>query len=133
MKKKFLILCSICLGILISHGNAFSQSTTICFDLNITDNCSGEWPGYYTERVTIIFGGNSYCGHTFYNLSSGPNNDLSYDCSDLPIDGSSPQYAISAYVCRQQENPTCCGSNTTIQYYYSRLDDCDIPLSVTLN
>ena len=116
-----------------SFTSLVSAQTTICFDLKITDNCSGEWNGYYTTRVSVLYMGNSYCGHTFYNLNSGTTNDLSYSCSDLPLDYLSPVYTVAVTVCRQQENSDCCGSDTEGPMNYYELDDCDYLLDVTLN
>jgi len=110
-----------------------SAQTTICFDLKISDNCSGEWNGYYTARVSVLYLGSNYCVHTFYNLSTGTTNDLSYSCSDLPLDYLSPVYTVAVTVCRQEENPECCGSDQNGTWHYYELDDCSIDLDVTLS
>lgn len=132
MKKKTTFSGILTMGLLMCCFSTLGQST-ICFDLTINDECFGAWNGYYTARVSVTIGGNTYCNQIFDNLDDGTTNDLSYICSGLPIDGSMPLYTVSVTVCRQEENSQCCGSDTQGPYYYSRLDDCDIPISVTLN
>jgi len=132
MKKLITALALVTIGCFALNHSVYSQ-TTICFDLNITDNCSGQWYGFYSARVSVIFGGNAYCITTINNLVEGENKNLSYDCSECPIDGSSPLYTINVAVCRQMENPTCCGSDSDGPMYYSVLDDCTAQLDVTLN
>jgi len=128
MKYKIVFLFLFCLSL-----TGISSGQTVCFDLKITDNCSGEWPGYYTARVSVLYMGNSYCGHTFTNLSTGTTNDLSYSCNDLPLDYISPVYTVTVTVCRQQEDPDCCGSDQSTLMHYYELDDCDYLLDVILS
>lgn len=129
IKYKIVLLALLCLCFAVTSN----EQTTVCFDSKITDNCSGEWNGYYTARVSVLYMGDSYCGHTFYNLSSGTTNDLSYSCSDLPLDYLSPVYTVAVTVCRQEENPECCGSDQNGLWHHYELDDCTIDLDVTLS
>lgn len=134
MKKQILLLVILASFSLVFVDGATAATTNPCFDLTITDNCSGEWTGYYTARVTISFGGNEYCSTTIYNLSAGPNSDLTYSCDDLPIEEASPCYVINVTVCRQQENPTCCGSNSSGLLTYAQLENCSVTsISVILH
>jgi hypothetical protein len=132
MKKRKLITGSLAFGLFFCVFAGIGQST-VCFDLTITDNCFGAWNGYYTARVSVTMGGSTYCNHIFENLDDGTTNNLTYDCSGLPIDGTMPLYTVTVTVCRQEDNSQCCDSDTQGPFYYSRLDDCDIALSVTLN
>jgi len=107
----------------ISYGQP--ETTTVCISLYITDDCSGEWNGYYYARVSVSHGGEYYCQHTFYNLDDKYQYDeLSYDCVDLPYEYYSPAYTIYVTVCRQEENSTCCDSDSKPSLYYYNLDDC---------
>ncbi|MBL7138148.1 MAG: hypothetical protein ISS17_05205 [Bacteroidales bacterium] len=133
MKKLLTVLALVTLGCFALNTSVFSQ-TTICFDLNITDNCSGQWYGYYTARVSVTFGGNEYCSTTINDLSEGWNLDLSYECSELPIEEQNPCYIINVTVCRQELLPTCCGSKSSNSLSYSDLESCSTPqINVTLN
>lgn len=133
MKSYFLKIVFLALFSLTFAGISSGQSIDVCFDLNITDDCSGEWNGKYAARVSVVYSGNSYCVHTFYNLSDGTTNDLTYSCSELPLDYISPVYTVTVPVCRQEEDPECCGSDQEGPMHYYDLDDCDYTLDVTLS
>ena len=133
MKKIIVGLVLVALGCFAFQNNTYSQ-TNICFNLNITDGCSGEWPGYYAARVSVTFGGSDYCNTTIYDLSDGDNDELTYECSELPIEEKDPCYVINVTVCRQELDPTCCDSDSSLSLTYAQLESCLTPqLSVTLS
>jgi len=132
MKKVCITFILVILGCFVLNNSAYSQ-TNICFDLNITDNCTGQWNGYYTARISVTFGGSNYCSTSIEDLSAGWNYNLSYECSELPIEEQSPCYIINVTVCRQELLPTCCGSKSSNSLSYAQLTGCGIPIYVTLN
>lgn len=111
----------------ISNGQS-----TVCFDLHITDNCSGEWNGKYAARVSVRYLGNDYCQSTIYNLDAGWNYNQGYTCTDLPVDYYTPVYYIYVTVCRQEEDPTCCDTEFIGPMNYNKLSDCDNQILVSL-
>jgi len=131
MKKLLTVLALVTIGCFAFNNTLFSQ-TTICFDLKITDDCIGQWSGYYIARITVSYGGNEYCNTSIEDLSVGWNYDLSYNCNNLPYDEYYGDYQINVTVCRQELLPTCCGSRSSTTMYYSNLDDCDTPIEVLL-
>jgi hypothetical protein len=120
-----LLLPTICLLGFAGISYAQPETTTVCISLYITDNCSGEWNGYYYASVTVYHGGEYYCRHTFYDLNDGVQyNDLEYECDDLPIEYYTPSYTIYVTACRQEQNSTCCDTGYKSSLFYGDLPSC---------
>jgi hypothetical protein len=120
-----LLFIGICLIGFAGISKGQPENTPVCISLYITDNCSGQWNGYYFATVTVYHGGEFYCRHTFYNLDDGYEyEELSYDCTDAPIEYYTRSYTIYVRVCRQEENPSCCDEGSKGPMFWNDLDDC---------
>jgi hypothetical protein len=129
MKSKTKVLIVVICYCLFSITQTIGQ--TICFDLNITDNCGTPWSGKYSASVSVYMNNELKCSHTFYNLGLS-SSDLSFECTNLPLNYTQPVYEIKVDACRTQTPPTCCGHGTSGAIYYSDLTDCDTGIDVTI-
>jgi hypothetical protein len=114
MRKIFITFAFVAIAML-AFNKGSTASTTIDFNMNLTDNggtgCSVPYNGYYYIRVHIIVDGSEICQHSQNNVTSGLN-DITWVC-DVDLSQYS-NYTVTIDICRFSfpNIYTCCTSNS---------------------
>jgi hypothetical protein len=130
MKNKMLKIAFIAIA-LMAFTN-ISKAVTVCYYINLTDNCGGTWTGDYVIRMYVYYNDQLECSdqQTVSYLNMG--NAITFSCSNLTVDSKNPAYEIKIEICRVTSPPcTCYGHAGSGLIHYDDLTSCNTTINVT--